>query len=478
MLKRKLLINKTGVTTRITIVIILVAAITAISSGLIAYIISKSQFSSYVDKGGYFMAQRYAQIVTSYYQQHNDLDGLHITSHEDAPYSKSHVSKTSPSEWSVSLQRRVVIVNKSGQVVVDSDGKLIGKNINPTGKDYLKYPVYLDNRDNIATIYIYNPLKQGMESLENKYLTNIRQKIADSVALFCLLALLVGLLLARRITQPINDLSSAIHEVARGNLEIRADSIGDREFIQLANDFNHMAEQLSAHEQQRNSLVSNIAHELRTPLSIMRGNLEAIQVGSMEMTDAMRSSLVDEIIRLTRLVKDLETVGLAEAGALVLNLETITTNDLLDSILPLRLSMEEDHIDFQVFIDPELTTFLADRLRLTQILINLLSNAICHVDAEKGIIELTIKPEGDYVEIAVKNNGAGISEKDIPHLFERFYRVDQSRNRGIGGTGLGLAIARSYVEAHGGKIWVESQPGQGATFYFNLPKMTTRPSII
>lgn len=471
MLKKKLLINKTGVTTRITIVIILVAAITAISSGLIAYIISKSQFSSYVDKSGYFMAQRYAQIVTNYYQRHNDLDGLHIAFHEDVTYSKSHVSKTSPSELSVSLQRRVVIVNKSGQVVVDSDGKLIGKNINPTGKDYLKYPVYLDNRNTIATIYIYNPLKQGMESLENKYLANIRQKIADSVALFCLLALLVGLLLARRITQPINDLSSAIHEVARGNLEVRADSRGDREFIQLANDFNHMAEQLSAHEQQRNSLVSNIAHELRTPLSIMRGNLEAIQVGSLEMTDEMRSSLVDEIIRLTRLVKDLETVGLAEVGALVLNLENITTNDLLDSILPLRLSMEEDNIDFHVFIDPGLTSFPADRLRLTQILINLLSNAICHVDAEKGIIELRIKPEGDYVEIAVKNNGAGIPEKDIPHLFERFYRVDQSRNRGMGGTGLGLAIARSYVEAHGGKIWVESQPGQGATFYFNLPKM-------
>ncbi len=463
--------NKAGITSRITIIIILVAVISAGSSGFIAYIISRNQFANYVDRFGLNVGHRYSRLVENYYQNYGTLKGLQdaMPAGQPAPGHRQG-PEMMPSAWDIPPSRRVIITDNKGLVVADSEGLLNGSQFKADDDTYSSYPVQLAGKGTIANMYVFSPLKHGMVSLENRYLNDIRIKIADSITLFALLALMVGLLLARRITRPITALSSAIHEVARGNLDIRVDCQGDREFMQLARDFNWMASELNAHEQNRNALFGNIAHELRTPLSIMRGNLEAIQTGNLEMSDEMKSSLVDELIRLTRLVKDLETVGLAEAGALKLNCEIIKPDELADSILPLRLSMEEEGIDFKFTVEPGLNAFTADRYRLTQVLINLLTNAMRHVPAAGAIIDLRLRRTANGIEFALHDNGPGIAEKDIPHLFERFYRVDESRNRDSGGTGLGLAIARSYVEAHGGKIWVESQPGQGSLFSFTLPQ--------
>lgn len=459
--------NKTGLTSRITLIIILVAVLSAASSGFIAYIISRHQFAQYVDRFSFNMVQRYSHMVQSYYLSYGTLDGFQEWMSSNR-FSRGQGRMGNPNGVAMA-ERKILLTNPAGVVIADSENLLDGTTLSTDSESYSSYPVMVNNKV-IATLHVFSPLKRGLASLENRYLTEIRSRIVDSITIIALIAFLVGLLLARRITRPINTLSSAIHEVSRGNLGVRVDYQGDREFMELAEDFNRMAEELYNHEQNRNALFANIAHELRTPLTIMRGNLEAIQAGNLEISDEVKSGLVDETIRLTRLVKDLETIGQAEAGQLRLNLEFINQEDIAEGLLPLRLSMEETGIDFRFSPDPGLLSFKADRHRLIQILINLLTNAMRHVPENGAQIALSIRQLPQAVEFWLQDNGPGIASDDIPHLFERFYRVDDSRSRDAGGTGLGLAIARSYVEAHGGQIRVESQPGQGAAFYFTLPQ--------
>jgi len=460
--------NKTGLISRITLIIILVAVLSAASSGLIAYTISRNQFAQYVDRFSLNTVQRYSRQVENYYLSYGKLDGFQDwMALGRSGRGPGHMMGNPAGRMMV--DRRILVTNPAGIVVADSEELLIGTRLPADNDTYSSYPVRVNGKQ-IATIQVFSPLKRGLASLENRYLSEIQNRMAQSITLLALAALLVGLLLAKRITRPINTLSSAIHEVARGNLGVRVDYQGDREFMELAEDFNRMAEELYSHEQNRNTLFANIAHELRTPLSIIRGNLEAIQSGNLEMSDEIKSGLVDEIIRLTRLVKDLETMGQAEAGALRLNREFIIPEDIAEALLPLRLSMEEAGIDFRFSLEPGARPFSADRHRLLQILINLLTNAMRLVPENGGKIELSLRTIPQGVEFQLQDNGPGIAAEDIPHLFERFYRADESRSREYGGTGPGLAIARSYVEAHGGHIWVESQPGKGAAFYFTLPQ--------
>jgi len=455
---------KTGISGRITIVIIIITVISASFSGFLAYYISKQQFAEYIDQAGSNLGQRYVLVVKKYYQNYGDLGGLQdVLAYKPPIFDLKKEGRL----HGMQLARRFLITDQNNIIIVDSEGILNGKLIDNYEDDFSAYLVTMDNGQQVGTVYVFNPLKRGIESLENKFLSNIKQQTTRSVILFAIIALIIGLLLAKRITKPIAGLSRAIHELAGGNLRVRVDLKGDREFIELARDFNSMAERLYEHEQSRNSFVASIAHELRTPLSILRGQLEALQSGSMELTGEMKSVLVDEIIRLTRLVKDLETVGLAESGALKLNIEAINIDDIQERLLPLKTVMEEENIKFSFIIEDGLTTFKADINRLMQILINILSNAIRHIN-ENGEVVMKINKKNNYIVFAIQDNGPGIPEKDVKHIFERFYRVDESRNRQIGGTGLGLAIAKSYVEAHGGQIWVESKLNYGSTFYFSL----------
>ncbi len=459
--------NKTGITSRITIVIILVAVLSAGLTGLLAYIITKQQFSLYIDRGTASMGERLSAEVSSYYEHHGSLAGLQQYMQSLSYFREDRKASGGFGDRRPYWADEVFIMDEARRVAASSRGELVGSMLALNEEDFTIFPVKT-GVNTVAEVYIFNPLKRGVISMENQFLNSIARQTTNAIIITIALALIIGVLLARRITRPISELSIAIHNLARGDLESRVELTGDREFVQLSEDFNYMAQQLYEHEQSRNSLVANIAHELRTPLSILRGQLEALQTGSMELTDQVKASLVDEIIRLTRLVKELETVGLAESGALRLNIENIRTAEVLERLLPLRLVMEEEGIEFQMDMEED-GWIQADINRLTQILINLLSNAMQHTSRENGIISFSISRRGDYMHLTVGDNGPGIPEKDLPYIFDRFYRTDQARSRKEGGSGLGLAIAKSYVRAHGGVIWAESEEGVGSVFHFTLP---------
>lgn len=458
--------TKVSITGRLTTIIILLAVLSAGLSGFTMLLISRQQFASYIDKSSMLLAEKYSHLTESYYLKYNTLDGLEILFGTKAP-GNGHMGK-SVFRGLDGMSRRILLVDNNHFVVADSLNRANGEIVESDIEGMAAFPVTLESKERIATIYISSPLQRGISSLENSFIRNISRQIYFSIVIVAVLALLMGLILARRITEPMADLSQAIHKVAGGDLKSRVEPKGDKEFAVLANDFNLMAEQLMKHEESRISLVANIAHELRTPLAILRGQLEAVQSGSLIINEEISSSLVDEVIRLTRLVKELETIGLAESGALSLNLEDIEINRLIECILPLRLAMDEDGVEFILEVEEAPAQIKADLNRLTQVLINLLSNAMRHAGKGSRVI-LGIRAENDKTVFAVQDNGPGIAAEDFEHIFERFYRVDESRNRVSGGTGLGLAIAKSYIEAHGGTIWAESQPGQGSTFYFSLP---------
>jgi two-component system OmpR family sensor kinase/two-component system sensor histidine kinase BaeS len=268
---------------------------------------------------------------------------------------------------------------------------------------------------------------------------------------------------------------AAADAVAEGDLSVRVPESGPRDFRRLAASFNHMVEELERADQRRRNLTADVAHELRTPLHVIQGNLEGILDGVYEPTEAHLEATLDETRLLARLVEDLRTLSLAEAGQLPLHVETVDVGELLaDAQTSFSGQAEAAGIDLRLEIAEDGPAggplrVRGDVGRLDQVLGNLLSNAIRHTP-RGGSVALRAAPIQGGVRIAVCDTGAGIPAEDMPYIFDRFWRGDRARTRGGGaGSGLGLAIARQLVRAHGGRIGVESTVGEGTTFTIELP---------
>jgi two-component system sensor histidine kinase BaeS len=230
-----------------------------------------------------------------------------------------------------------------------------------------------------------------------------------------------------------------------------------------------MADDLERNERLRRNMTADIAHELRTPLSNLRGYLEAASDGLVKMDDAAVHSLGEEASSLSRLVDDLQELSLADAGELKLIIQPEDISHLItETVTVLQAKASVKNINISTDLPAKLPEANIDSHRIKQVLYNLLDNAVAHTGPE-GRITVTARQEGDCLYISVADTGEGIPAEDLPLIFERFYRVDKSRTRATGGTGLGLTIAKRLVEAHGGRIDVRSRPGQGTTFTFSLP---------
>jgi two-component system OmpR family sensor kinase/two-component system sensor histidine kinase BaeS len=288
------------------------------------------------------------------------------------------------------------------------------------------------------------------------------------------LALLAGLLARRtfrNIAIPLADVMTAADAVAEGDLSVRVEENKPGEFGQLARSFNRMVGELERSDQQRRNLTADVAHELRTPLHIIQGNLEGVLDDVYEPTEEHIQATLEETQQLSRLVEDLRTLSLAEAGQLPLVRESVDVTELLADV---RTSFsgqaEAAGIDLRVEIGGNLPTITGDVGRLDQVLGNLVANAVRHTPSGGQII-LDAEPIKRGVRIRVSDTGEGIPAEYLPHIFDRFWKGDRSRTRAGGaGSGLGLAIAWQLVNAHGGTICVESEPEKGTTFAIELPE--------
>jgi len=281
--------------------------------------------------------------------------------------------------------------------------------------------------------------------------------------------LVLATIFSRQISAPLRHISSAAQAIAAGDHSSRVQPANVRELAELADSFNRMAEALQRADQQRRQLTADIAHELRTPLSIIKGRLEGIQDGIYEADAEQIEALLSEVALLERLINDLHLLALADAGQLPLYREVVSpvmlVNEAVRSFTPLATGRD---VHLHSVVEEHLPDIEIDPQRITQVLGNLISNALRHTPAG-GEIVVSAHRDPNGICFAVRDTGTGIDPVDLPYIFERFYRVDRARSRSSGGAGLGLAIARRLVEAHGGQIWATSTPGQGTTVSFSLP---------
>ncbi|MEU6739500.1 sensor histidine kinase [Streptosporangium sandarakinum] len=292
--------------------------------------------------------------------------------------------------------------------------------------------------------------------------------IAGAALLVLVLTVGVSVMAARRLVRPVNALTHAARRMRDGDGSARVTVRTTGEISELATAFNEMSEHLQRMEEQRKAMVSDISHELRTPLSNLRGWLEATQDGVAELDPALIASLVEEILLLQHIVDDLQELALADAGKLRLHVEPLHLGDLLDQVATAHRGRAEAAgltLTTVVTDDPPLT---ADPVRLRQAIGNLVTNSLRYTP-RGGHITLGARQDGDQVVIEVTDTGVGIRAEHLPHVFDRFWRAEKSRNRRTGGSGLGLAIVRNLAEAHGGTATVASVPGVRTTFTLRLP---------
>ena len=284
---------------------------------------------------------------------------------------------------------------------------------------------------------------------------------------FFFVTVIIGRFTFRRYGRPMTNIFSAIDAISEGDLSVRVPEHYPREFGELAKRFNHMVNELERNEQQRRNLTADIAHELRTPLHIIQGNLEGIIDGVYQPTPEHINNTLDETKLLARLVSDLQTLSLAEAGQLPLHPTRFLVADLMDDLTSSFSSQAASlGIDLRTSIADPTKELTADYDRLNQVLSNLISNAIRHTP-KGGTISLETETTSSGVRIAVRDTVQGIPAEDLPFIFDRFWRGDKSRTERVN-SGLGLAIAKQLILAHGGTIEAESEVGKGTTFTIEI----------
>jgi signal transduction histidine kinase len=316
---------------------------------------------------------------------------------------------------------------------------------------------------------------QGMmpgleQTITQAFQAAMLEALLVSAGVAVLTAVGTSLFVAGRIVTPLARLLTASRRIAAGHYTERVPATGGDELAAVAAQFNTMAAALEGAEQRRVALIGDVAHELRTPLATIEGYAEGLLDGVVAPTAETWAVIHDEAARLRRLVADLQELSRAEAHQLPLQQAPTSPAALAEqAVARLTAQFTDKGVSLINAVPPDLPPVQADPDRVLQVIINLLGNALRYTPAG-GTVRLSAERQGAVVVLTVADTGLGIAPEHLPHLFERFYRVDKARSRALGGSGLGLTIAQAIVEAHGGQITAASPgPGQGATFAFTLP---------
>ncbi len=312
-------------------------------------------------------------------------------------------------------------------------------------------------------------------------ITEISRGSLSSLQVFLLVLTVAGMIsivlsagiswfMSQRIVVPLRNLAEASQIIGHGHYEQRLDITSNDEIGELSAQFNAMAEALNNIEQTRRRLLADVSHEFRTPLTTIKGYIEALQDGVADDTAQTYELIYVEASRLQRLVHDLQILAQAEAGSPQLDLKSCDLSEILrTSVARLQSQYDAKTIRLTHNLSPEPIILQGDSQRLEQVFINILGNALQYTP-DNSAVEMKVLHQTSGVQVAIQDNGIGIPPTELTHIFQRFYRVDPSRSRLSGGSGIGLTIAQHIVEAHAGKIWAESAGlGQGTRFYIELP---------
>ena len=362
------------------------------------------------------------------------------------------------------------LADENGNVIISNERYNAGDRV-PDSDLTLGMPITEDGK----TIGVLLPIRVPFEEQprEVEFIESTNRTLLDGALMAAIIALVLGIFLSRTLTRPIRELTRATHAVSEGNFAQQVPIRSNDELGELAKAFNKMSTELSRSVNARKQMTADIAHELRTPLSLILGHAEAVHDGVLPPTRENFEIIREEAARLEHLINDLRTLSLADAGELTMALQIIEPERLLQEVAALyQYQAQRKNISLELDIPMPLPNIEVDPGRMTQVITNILDNAMHHTP-EGGRIILSARQTDEHVELAVQDSGPGVPAENLDQIFQRFYRTDASRQRegvGPGGSGLGLAIARSIVRAHNGQLLAESESGKGLRVIIRLPK--------
>jgi len=352
-------------------------------------------------------------------------------------------------------------------IILDADKKpVFGYRPPDLNFDFL--PINVRNKT-VGYIGLASPL-HFLHPMQVQFLSRQKLALILGASGMVLVAIIISFPLARRLVKPIKEIAAATHSIASGRYATRISSSSSSELGQLARDFNAMALTLEKNEKERRQWVADISHELRTPVAVLQGEIEALLDGIHKITPETIRSLHAETLRLKYLVEDLYQLSLSDLGALTYQKEYLDPIDVLrDSVESYRTEFDRKHIALTLAVSGDIkTTAFADRERLSQLFLNVLENSLRYTDAG-GELRVGAQVDNDFLIIEFQDSAPGVSARDRERLFERFYRVEESRNRESGGAGLGLTICKNIVDAHEGMISAHESPLGGLLIRIALP---------
>ncbi len=373
--------------------------------------------------------------------------------------------------------QRIILANAQGVVINDTSGELLGHEL--SAAELSNGAPVMVSGTLVGTVLVTPINVAGTNTPAGQFLASVNKSIIISAIIAGVISLLLGAILFLYVTSPLRKLKKAASAISSGDLSQRVDIHSSDELGDLGQTFNQMAENLDRAETQRKRLIADVAHELRTPIAVMQANLEAMLDGVLPLDEEQVAALLNESLSLKRLVGDLRLLSLAESGELKLEKQRTRIDALIREVADrINVQAQENGVSLDLDLPENQPAIFVDPGRITQVLNNLIGNALRYTP-QGGKIMLSAQKStesSNFIQVSVTDTGSGIDPADLPYVFDRFYRADQSRAHSSGGSGLGLAIVKQLVEAHGGKVTVSSpiftdssQKGYGTRFTFILP---------
>ena len=430
---------------------------------------NQQEVRSFMGRGGWLGAEEIITSLESHYLTHNSWEGAELLMSQLSE-SQGNGQGNGSGRAQGGLAGMI-----SDLRLADREGILVYDPNKPNTNEKLENAVIKTGLvltvDGSTVGYLLPPENTTFpgSNYETVLLENLNKALINSALISGLLALIMAVGLAYLLIRPITMLTNAAGRMAAGDLSQRVDIDNPREMASLGRTFNLMAGSLEQAENNRQAMTADIAHELRNPLAVQRANLEALQDGIFPLSQETIKPILEQNQLLTRLVEDLRTIALADAGQLSLRLQETDLSILVqDTCERFTVSAAQKNINLEIKLPSEPPCVTADPERIQQILHNLLQNALRHTP-EGGNITLSLAGNEGFANLKIRDSGPGIPPDRLETVFQRFLRIDSSRSRADGGTGLGLSIARQLAEAHGGSLSASNHPEGGAVFILALP---------
>ncbi len=423
--------------------------------GIFTSVVSNRQFQTFIEDR---LVEQLSAIVVEYYEQYNSLIGIgSVLRSATGVFSAGYESFERPG---------IFLIMPNGTILIGDENDRPGNHITQAEINDA-HPIDYEG-ETIAFLAIISPQFKPNPQ-EQKFIERLNSALLYASLIAIILAILLGLIFTKTLLQPLSNLSTAIGRMEQGDLLQEVPKSSEDELGDVIDGFNQMSSALATANARREQMTADIAHELRSPLTVINGYLEGIQDGVLDPTPERLEIIQQEVSQLNRLVSDLRTLALADSGQLEIikdkvDLQTIF-NHLRDSY---ELIIKSKNLKLMFDKSSQMTSIYADEGRILQILSNIINNAIRHTN-EGGEIFVDAREMADEAVIEIRDTGEGIAKEDLAFVFERFYRTDPSRQTTSSQSGLGLSIVKALVETHGGRVEVQSEIGKGSTFSIFLP---------